>query len=118
MPNLLVVPPQLEYEARLLLNADLIANAAGTAAESNVLRGSATPLVVPELANEPTTWYLMDASKPIKPLVWQQRKAPEFTMKTTPDDDSVFFDGTFLLGVEARGVAGYGPWFLAARAIA
>jgi len=118
MPNLLVVPPQLEKTAREILNADIIANSAGTAGVTNVLRGSAELLVVPELANQSTTWYLMDTTKGIKPLVWQLRQSPSLVSKTSPTDENVFNDDQFLYGSKARGVAGYGLWWLAARAIA
>ena len=121
VPNLLVVPPQLEEAARTILNADLIVQDPGTAnsaTRSNVFRGSANLLVVPQLANEPTTWYLLDTSRPIKPFIFQQRKAPEFVPLTQPDNPNVFFNKQFVWGVDSRGAAGYSLWFLASRCIA
>jgi len=51
-PNLLVVPPSLEATARELLNADtIIGDPTAGGAKTNVWRGSADLLVVPELAN-------------------------------------------------------------------
>lgn len=117
-PNLLVVPPQLETTARTILNAEMVANAAGTAGISNVLRNSASLLVVPELANQGTTWYLADTSRPLKPLIWQLRRAMQLVSLTDMDDPNVFFQKQFVWGVDGRGRAGYGPWFLMARAIA
>lgn len=118
MPNLLVVPPQLERQAREILQASIIANAAGTAGISNVLTGSADLIVVPELAGQPTTWYLADTSKAMRGLVFQLRKAPELVSKAASEDDNVFFDRQLIWGVDSRGAVGYGPWFLMARAIA
>jgi len=109
-PNLLVVPPQLEGDARQILNAEQIS---GT---TNVYRNTAELLVVPELADEPTVWYLMDTSKPIKPFIFQLRRRPEFQQFTRADDEHVFKHREFLYGVDARGNAGYALWFLAARA--
>lgn len=117
MPGLLVVPPQLEGEARLILNADIIASAAGTASETNIWKGSADLLVVPELAGAATTWYLFDVSKPIKPLIWQVRRDVVLTAKTNLDDENVFNQNTFQWGIDGRGAVGYGPWFLAARSV-
>lgn len=117
-PNLLVVPPQLEREAREILNADMIANGAGTAGISNVLKGSADLLVIPELANEATTWYLMDTTKGIKPLVFQLRQAPTMASRTSITDDNVFNRDQFEWGVKARGTEGYALWWLCARSIA
>ncbi len=113
MPNLLIVPPQLEKTARTILNADFVGNG-----ETNVMKGSANLLVIPQLANQATTWYLADTTRPIKPLVFQQRKAPEFVSRTDLDSDSVFHRKTFEFGVDSRGAAGYSLWFLMARAIA
>lgn len=110
LPNLLVVPPQLEGTARTILNAELIGG------DTNVWRNSAELLVIPELADAPTEWYLFDVSRPVKPFVFQQRKAPEFTYITRPDSESVFLRKTYLYGVDARGNAGYALWFLAAKA--
>lgn len=111
MPNLLVVPPQLEVVAKKLVNADLT-----TGGETNVLKGTAEVLVVPELASAPGDWYLMDVSKPIKPFVFQNRKAPVFTYLNQPTSENVFWHKKFVYGVDARGAAGYGLWFLAAKA--
>lgn len=113
MPNLLIVPPQLEATARGILNAELIGGG-----DTNVWRNSAELLVIPQLANAATTWYLADVSRPIKPLVFQQRKAPEFVSRTDLASDSAFHQNTFEFGVDSRGAAGYSLWFLMARAIA
>lgn len=71
------------------------------ASASNYGSGSGTP------------WYLIDASKPIKPLIYQQRKAPVFVQQTDPQADTVFMRKSFLYGVEARGAFGYAFWQLA-----
>lgn len=117
MPDLLVVPPQLEAAARTILNAEMIAdvNGGGT---TNIWRNSARLLVVPELANEATTWYLADSSKGVKPFIFQQRKAPQLTMKDSETDENVFHQRQFLYGAESRGAVGYALWFLMARGIA
>jgi len=113
MPNLLVVPPQLEIAAREIVSIPTIAAGGG-----NPYFGTAQVLVVPALANQATTWYLMDTSSPIKPLVFQVRQAPMFAQQTSPDSDAVFHQDMYFYGVKARGGAGYGLWFNAARSIA
>lgn len=113
IPDLLVVPPQLEDVARQILNADFLPNSGGTAPQSNIWKGSAKLLVLPRLANEATTWYLMCTSRVIKPLIFQKRKAPVFTSLTSITDSNVFHKNQFEYGVDSRGAAGYGPWFLA-----
>lgn len=111
MPDTLIVPPQLEYTARTI-----IAAATNSSGATNVSQGTAKVVVVPELSSEGTVWYLADCSRAIKPLVFQQRKAPEFVSKDSPTDDNVFSNRSLVYGVDARGSAGYSLWFLIARA--
>lgn len=115
MPNLLLVPPQLEDEARTILNAEMVASSSGNAGVTNVYRNSAQLKVVPQLSGEPTVWYLADMSRPIKPLVFQNRKAPKFVARTREDSENVFSLGEYQYGVDSRGAGAYGLWFLMAR---
>lgn len=112
-PNVLIVPPQLEDTANTIVTAQY-----GASGATNVQQGQARVVVVPQLANQATTWYVADDNNAIKGLIWQLREAPIFTAKTSFNDDNVFFENQFLWGINAEGVAGYGPWFLMARAIA
>ena len=98
--------------------SDNIANTAGTASETNVLKGTADVLMLPELANEATTWYLADNSRPIKGLIWQLRRAVTMTQMTQPNDAGVFFQKEFVWGIDGRGEVSYGPWWLLQRNIA
>ncbi len=120
VPNLLVVPPQLEDEALNILKANIINLGTSTtgAGVSNVYMNSAELLVVPEMANLATTWYMMDVSRPIKPIVWQQRRAPELVAQDQPDNPTVFNTRQYTWGIDSRGAIGYSLWFLAARCIA
>jgi phage major head subunit gpT-like protein len=117
VPNLLVVPPQLEYQARKIMSGDTIAVPVGTggAAPSNVMRGTMDVLSLARLADHPDEYYLMDTTRAVKPLIFQQRVSPEFAYLNKPEDPNVFERDEFLYGVRARGNAGYGPWFLAAK---
>lgn len=109
-PGLIVVPPQLETTAKTILIADTVATG-GT----NVQRGDAKILVVPELSGSATQWYLADVSKAIKPLIYQLREAVRLIALTNVDDANVFFHKEFIWGQDGRAVASYGPWFLMAR---
>lgn len=108
--TLLVVPPQLALTARNIVNASILASGA-----SNMQENVVDILVVPELANEPTVWYVIDASGEIKPFVVQIRREPG--APETPRDTE-FWRREVVWGVDGRGVAGYGPWWLASRAAA
>ena len=112
-PDLLIVPPQLGDTANTILTA-----AYGASGATNIQQGQAKVLIVPELANQGTTWYLADTSAAIKALVWQKRREVEMVSMTDVTTQNVFMHKQFLWGVDGRGVATYGPWFLMARAIA
>lgn len=115
-PSLLVVPPQLEDVGRRLLMTDYVGRgnitpAAGViptdsattaTAEQNIYKGAAGLLVIPELGNQPTTWYLLDNSTPIRPFIVQERQAPQFVARTSMADDNLFFNKEFIWGVDAR----------------
>lgn len=106
IPNLLVVPPALEKTARDILQADFIN---GT---SNAYKGTAEILVVPELSSD-TAWFLLDTTKAIKPIIFQEREKPTFVSLTDDTNSNVFINRTFLYGVETRCNTGYGFWQMA-----
>jgi phage major head subunit gpT-like protein len=107
VPDLLVVPPALEAAARDILVADFIN---GT---KNTMQGTATPLVAPLLAGNDSAWFLLCTKRPIKPLIYQQRKKAKFVSKTDEKDDNVFFSNKYIYGVDSRGNAGFGFWQMA-----
>jgi phage major head subunit gpT-like protein len=55
-------------------------------------------------------WYLFDVSKPLKPMIWGERTAPDIVPRQDPADPHVFQFDEFLWGVRARGVAAPGFW--------
>lgn len=72
---------------------------------SNITAGAATP------------WYLFDCSKPLKPLIFQERTKPEFEAKTNAaTSDAVFTTDTYQYGIRYRCNAGYGFWQMAHKA--
>ena len=107
IPDLLVVPPALEAEARKILLADQIN---GT---TNTMKGTAEPFVVPELAGNDTAWYLLCTTKPVKPLIYQEREKPKFVSLTNETDENVFMRKEFIYGADSRGNAGYAFWQMA-----
>jgi phage major head subunit gpT-like protein len=120
MPNLLVVPPQLELQARQILQSSFIAPAAttgmnvGSVVQSNVLVGMCDLLVHPYLANDATHYYLLDVGQAVKPFIMQLRQAPLFVFKNKPDDANLFYRKKFVFGVDMRGAAGFTlPYFAA-----
>ncbi|MTW19097.1 hypothetical protein GJ689_23135 [Rhodoplanes serenus] len=55
-------------------------------------------------------WFLLDDRRALKPILFQQRKPPQFVAKDKVDDDNVFERRTYVYGVDARYNVGYGFW--------
>lgn len=60
-----------------------------------------------------TAWYLLDTSRALKPVIFQNRKAPNFVAKTGETDDNVFDRNEYVYGVDSRCNVGFGFWQLA-----
>jgi phage major head subunit gpT-like protein len=60
-----------------------------------------------------TPWYIVDDTRALKPLIYQNRKPTSFVSMTAPDDPNVFHKKEFLYGAEARRNVGFGLWQLA-----
>lgn len=58
-------------------------------------------------------WFLLDTRRPLKPLIYQERKKPEFVALDSPDDPNVFTKKEFLYGVDSRSNVGFGFWQMA-----
>lgn len=102
IPNLLVVPPALEGQAKLILEADTID---GT---TNITKGMAKLMVSTKLAAYPDEWYLLCTNEFLKPFILQMRRKPEFTGLTRGTDPNVFLKKQYIYGVDGRWNAGYG----------
>lgn len=62
-------------------------------------------------AGEP--WFLLDTSRALKPIIFQDRKSPQLIAMTKADDEAVFTSKQFRYGVDCRDAAGFGFWQLA-----
>lgn len=60
-----------------------------------------------------TPWFLIDASRAIKPLIFQKRKDYTFVRMDSDQDEAVFNRKEFRYGVDARVNVGVGLWQLA-----
>ncbi|MBA49552.1 MAG: Mu-like prophage major head subunit gpT family protein [Paracoccus sp. (in: a-proteobacteria)] len=59
------------------------------------------------------TWYLLDTSRAVRPIIWQEREKYEFQNVNRLNDERVFMTDNFLYGIRARVNAGFGLWQLA-----
>jgi phage major head subunit gpT-like protein len=125
IPDLLVVPPQLYRPALALMKSTTYAiprtsaaNSAGTTSATidNPMQGWCDVLMVPELAADPTRWYLGVTKRAIKPFIFQTRDNPELVSRVNLNDPKVFDQDVFTYGVRARYNVGVTLPFLMFRA--
>lgn len=55
-------------------------------------------------------WFLMDASRVLKPIIFQNRKKPDLVSLDDPTDANVFELDQFVYGTKARRNVGFGFW--------
>jgi len=86
------------YDGQYFFDTD---HPVGGASVSNFGGGAGTP------------WYLLDVTRSIKPLIFQDRMGVNFVAKDSPSDDNVFMKKKFVYGADRRDNAGFGLWQLA-----
>lgn len=104
IPNVLEVPPALEETGRMLLTYDKLEDD-----KPNPYKGTAELLVNPRLLST-TAWFLHCTSRPVKPYIYQERKAPVFVQQISEENDNVFLRKKYRFGAEARAAGGYAFW--------
>lgn len=104
VPDTLEVPPALETQGKRLVEMEKLADDT-----PNPYYKTAKLVVNPRLTST-TAWFLHVTSMPVKPFVYQERKAPVFVEQTDPQTDNVFMRKKFRFGAEARIAGGYAFW--------
>lgn len=76
--------------------------------------GTGTAATVSNLqAGTGPAWYLLDCSRALKPLIFQERTTPELEAMTASNDEGVFVRDEYRYGIRYRCNAGFGFWQLA-----
>ena len=76
--------------------------------------GTGTATMVSNLqAGADPAWYLLDTSRALKPLIFQERTTPELEALTSTQDEGVFMRDEYRYGIRYRCNAGFGFWQLA-----
>ncbi|MFJ3469057.1 Mu-like prophage major head subunit gpT family protein [Pseudomonas sp. NPDC090201] len=55
-------------------------------------------------------WYLLDVSRAVKPIIFQNRRNYDLKAMTKVDDEKVFMEDVYRYGVDARVNVGFGFW--------
>ncbi len=118
VPDVLVVPPDLQWTAMELLESPVAvvkvgSGTSGTGATAatpykNLLQGKLRLLITPYLTDD-DSWYLLATNRVVRPLIFQNRTPVEFT-SLEANSEAGFMRDAYLYGVRARYNAGYGMW--------
>ncbi len=60
-----------------------------------------------------TPWFLLDATRAVRPIIWQTRRPFDLRRMDAATDEVMFREGRARYGVDGRCNAGYGLWQLA-----
>ena len=66
-----------------------------------------------DLAGNGPLWFVLDTSRVIKPVIFQDRKKPNFVSMTAETDPNVYSKSQFEYGVDSRCNVGFGFWQMA-----
>lgn len=79
--------------------------------------GTGTPELVANQdipdTNPGEAWYLLDVSRALKPLIYQERVQPDLQAMTDKNDEQVFMKDEYRYGVRSRSNVGFGFWQMA-----
>lgn len=113
-PTHILAPPALEGVFRQLTASELLPTPA-VAAAANPWRNMFS-LLVSGYLTDANDWYLLSLDQPVRPIVFQMRKRPEFVAQDDPrSSDALFMRKLLMYGVDGRWNAGYGFWQMAVR---
>lgn len=106
-PDTVICPPELEIQFQKILQSSTYITATANGVK-NVWAGSLKRVVVDYRLTDANDWYLLAVDYPLKPLIYQERKPPQFIALDKPTDYESFMRNRLLYGVDYRGNAGYG----------
>lgn len=72
--------------------------------------GVTTSLVSNVQTGAGPAWYLLDTSRPLKPMIYQERLPYQLQQRVLDTDENVFNNDEFVYGVRGRSNVGYGLW--------
>lgn len=96
------------YDGQFFFDADhpVYPNTDGTGVAVSTANADIDTVARPDNA----TWYLLDVSRALKPLLFQKRRDYTLQAMTKPDDEQVFTSNKYRYGVDARVNVGFGFW--------
>jgi len=103
----IVCPAELEVIFQRIVESQTYVTATNEGVV-NKWAGTVKTIIVDARLTDANDWYLFAANQPLKPLIYQNRKAPQFVAMDSRDSEHRFFNGKLFYSAEMRGNAGYG----------
>jgi phage major head subunit gpT-like protein len=97
------------YDGQNFFDTDHPVNAKHDATGADV----STPNMVVDGAYTGKAWFLLDTSRPLKPLIFQERRKLDLNTLFNPTDPAVWTKNEFQFGCDMRCEAGFGFWQMA-----
>lgn len=111
-PDLLVVPPDLQWTAMELLESTYWPGSqTNHKMAANVLKGKLDLLVSPYLTDS-NDWFVLSTKGIVKPMILQSRTPVEFSALEGKSENG-FMRDQYIYGVRSRYNVGYGLWQMA-----
>lgn len=109
-PDVLVVPPDLEWTAMKIINSPADPSEGTTTSfnATNTLKNK-LKVVVNDYLTDTNNWYLFDTRGVVKPIILQIRKAPTFS-QLTDNTEAAFMRKKLYFGIDWRGAVAFGDW--------
>jgi phage major head subunit gpT-like protein len=97
------------YDGQYFFDTDHPVNAAhdGSGADASVAN------MAVDGAYNGAPWFLLDTTRPLKPLIFQERRKLDLNTLFNPTDPSVWTNNEFQFGTDLRCEAGFGFWQMA-----
>lgn len=110
VPTDLVVPADLEWTARELLNSAYFPEEGTTTTKlaTNVMKGILNLIVSPYLTDT-NNWFVLANNRVVKPIIFQMRTPEEFNA-LEGDSEHAFKTDEYLYGIRSRYNVGFGDW--------
>jgi len=115
-PDTIICPPALEITFVKIMESTtfITASAAGV---KNFWSSHIKNIISDARLSDADDWYYVASGYPLKPFIYQERKAPKLVAQDKDTDDNAFMRKKYLYSAETRGDAGYGYYEMAVKTV-
>lgn len=115
--DVVVCPPLLEVTFMRLANSMAFVGGSAQTPEKNFWQSALKGVIVDPRLSDANDWFLLASGYPLKPFIYQNRKAAKLVSSTGDVDFLRFMQNKYVYSVEMRGNAGYGYYQMAVKTV-